>query len=93
MYDMNDFLLHHAEQADYDKWLNTFKQIVVYKKMSTRWQVLGTLVFDFNVTENRFGGVSMFIPLERYNHTTYTSNEDIKKMAWYQAVGWSELGW
>lgn len=93
MYDMNDFLLHHAEQADYDKWLNTFKQIVVYKKMSTRWQVLGTLVFDFNVTEDRFGGVSMFIPLERYNHTTYNYNEDIKKMAWYQAVGWSELGW
>ena len=93
MYDMNDFLLRHAEQTDYDKWLNAFKQVVVYKKMSPRWQVLGTLVFDFEVTEERFGGVSMFVPLERYNDTYFKYNEDIKEMGWYQAVGWSELGW
>ncbi len=93
MYDMNDFLLRHAEQADYDKWLKSFNQTVIYKKMSTRWQVLGTLVFDFEVTEERFGGISMFVPLERYNNTYFKYNEGIKKMAWYQAVGWSELGW
>ena len=93
MYDMNDFLLRHADPTDYQDWLNTFKQVIAYKKMSTRWQVLGTLVFDFEVTEERFGGISMFIPLERYNDTYFKYNEGIKKMAWYHAVGWSELGW
>ena len=93
MYDMNDFLLRHAEQEDYQQWLKAFNQAVVYKKMSTKWQVSGTLVFDFEVTEERFGGVSMFIPLERYAHTSIKYNEGIKKTAWYHAVGWSELGW
>lgn len=93
MYDMNDFLLRHANETSYKEWQKALNNAVVYKKMSTRWQVLGTLVFDFEVTEERFGGVSMFIPLERYAHTSIKYNEGIKKMAWYQAVGWSELGW
>lgn len=93
MYDMNDFLLRHADDTDYMGWKKVFDQVVVYKKMSTKWQVLGTLVFDFDVTEKRFGGISMFIPLERYQDTYFKYNDDIKKMAWYHAVGWSELGW
>lgn len=93
MYDMNDFLLRHANETSYKEWQKALNNAVVYKKMSARWQVLGTLVFDFEVTEERFGGVSMFIPLERYAHTSIKYNEGIKKMAWYQAVGWSELDW
>ena len=93
MYDMNDFLLRHAEQEDYQQWSKAFNQAVVYKKMSTKWQVSGTLIFDFEVTEERFGGVSMFVPLERYDHTLLKYNEGIKKTAWYHAVGWSELVW
>lgn len=63
MYDMNDFLLRHANETSYKEWQKALNNAVVYKKMSARWQVLGTLVFDFEVTEERFGGVSMFIPL------------------------------
>lgn len=93
MYDMNDFLLRHAETSSYQQWLKVLKQVIVYKKISTKWQVLGTLDFDFEVTEERFGGISMFVPLERYEDTLIKYNEGIKKMAWYQAIGWSELGW
>lgn len=93
MYDMNDFLLRHADEQDYKNWLKAFNEAVVYKKMSERWQVMGTLYFDFEVTEERFGGVSMFIPLKRYQETLLKYNELIPKMAWYHAVGWSELGW
>ena len=62
--------------------------------MSKKWEVQGGLDFDFGeITEERFGGVSMFIPLERYENTMLKYNTLIKQTAWYQAVGWSELGW
>lgn len=93
LYDMNDFLLRHADELVYQQWLNTLNQAIVYKKFSERWQVAGTLVVDFEMTEERFGGISMFIPLERYQYTLIKYNETISKMAWYHAVGWSELDW
>jgi hypothetical protein len=94
MYDINDFLLRHAQEADYQEWLTAFNAAVVCKKMSKKWEVQGGLDFDFGeITEERFGGVSMFIPLERYENTMLKYNTLIKQTAWYQAVGWSELGW
>ena len=93
LYDMNDFLLRHAKEEDYQQWLKALNDVIVYKKFSARWQVVGTLVFDFEMTEERYGGISMFVPLERYNDTRIKYNELIDKMAWYHAVGWAELGW
>ena len=98
MYDMQDFVLRHAEPSDFQKWLNIYNQVVVYKKLSKHWQWHAynsyTLYADFGeITEERFGGVSMFIPLERYENTKLKYNTLIKQTAWYQAVGWSELGW
>lgn len=98
MYDMNDFLLRHAQTADYQKWFNAFNQAVVYKKRSDHWQWHGNISYtqyaDFKVTEERYGGVSMFVPLPRYEETYLKYNELIPKTAWYHAV-WSdvELGW
>ena len=90
---MNDFLLRHAEETAYEQWHNALNQTIAYKKFSAKWQLAGTLYPDYEVTEERFGGISMFIPLERYNDTRIKYNELIDKMAWYHAVGWSELGW
>ena len=93
MYDTNDFLLRHANKEEYMEWKRTLDAVLVANKKSTKWETQGTLEWDFTITEERFGGISMFIPLERYNNTYFKYNEGIKKMAWYQAVGWSELGW
>lgn len=93
LYDMNDFLLRHAKEADYQQWRKALNDVIAYKKFSARWQVAGTLVFDFEMTEERYGGISMFIPLERYENSRLKYNETISQMAWYHAVGWSELGW
>lgn len=93
MYDMNDFMLRHTDKEDYEMWKKTLDDAIAYKKYSAKWQVAGTLIVDFEMTEERFGGISMFIPLERYNDTRIKYNELIDKMAWYHAVGWSELGW
>ena len=93
MYDMNDFLLRHADETEYQEWEQAFDAVFVTNKMSKKWETQGTIDWDFEVTEERFGGMSMLIPLERYNNTLLKYNELIKKMGWYQAVGWSELGW
>ena len=93
MYDMNDFILRHASTSDYEEWKTAFDATVMYRKTSTKWETQNTLDWDFEVTTERFGGMSMFIPLQRYENTLLKYNDLIKKTGWYYAVGWSELGW
>ena len=56
----------------------------------------GTVNFsDFTVTDEKMGCVNMFFPLNKYNDTSclHSYNTDIKQMQWYQAVGWSAVGY
>lgn len=96
MYDMNDVVsraLEYDNEAGYKDWRNVFDQTIVYSKMSTAWHANCVDFQDFDVTSERFGGISMFFPLEKYNEVSHLYNQAIKQMAWYQAVGWSSLGW
>lgn len=94
MYDINDFMIRHSpSETEYMEWKHAFDAILVANKKSMKWETQGTLDWDFTPTEERFGGMSMLIPLARYDNTLLKYNELIKKMGWYQAVGWSELGW
>lgn len=102
LYDMNDIIRWATanDEAAYSAWKDAFDQTVIYKRMSTFWHANylqydfdNKYFYDFTVTEEAFGGVSMFFPLEKYNNGTTHYNEDIKKMGWYYAMGWSELGW
>lgn len=92
-YDMNDFILKYAATDDYTTWKKSFDKAVVYKLMATRWMtnVSWTSYYtDFLVTEEKYGGVSMFVPQWRYQTKI---NDEIKQMAWYSAAGLEELGW
>ena len=101
MFDMNDVVLKALEGQDslYNVWKGAFDQAVVYKKNSTFWHANSINFSDFRIystTENdrRQGVVSMFFPLSHYNTRAYYNyNTLIKQMQWYQAVGWSEVGW
>ena len=102
-YDMNDIILWGLTNANmteaYGTWRAAFDQAVVYSKMSTFWhaqyleQKSDKTYKDFTVTSENYGGVSMFFPLTKYDNSSFKHNENIKKMSWYYAVGWSELGW
>ena len=100
LFDMNDVVLAALEEQDslYNVWKKAFDQAVVYKKNSNYWHANSIIMSDFMIdstTENarRQGVVSMFFPLTHYSQAYYNYNTLIKQMKWYQAVGWSEVGW
>ena len=101
LFDMQDFMLSHAPEHVYTEWKRTFDKAVVYKKMAEVWLAnhipyldkSETMFRDFNVTAERYGGVSMFVPQNRYTTFIQRQNERIKKMEWYSAAGLSQLGW
>ena len=95
--DANDFILRFASTETYDTWKQALDNAVVYKKMATRWMTNASWTFnysDFEMTEERYGGVSMFVPQDGVNNATHQLyNDDIKKTSWYHATNQSSLGW
>jgi hypothetical protein len=103
LYDMNDVIRTAigADAPEYKQWKEVFDQTVIYSKLSAKWYNKCIVLSDFSDGttfkhgNESFGGMSMFFPLEKYNNSgmSHAYNETIKKLAWYYAVGWSELGW
>ena len=92
-YDMNDFILRYASESDYATWKQAFDRAVIYKKMSSRWMTNVTWFYyynDFTVTEEKYGGISMFVPQWYYQNSI---NDKIKKLGWYYASGYADVNW
>ena len=92
-YDMNDFMLKFASPETYAAWKQAFDRAVIYKKMSTMWMTnvsWGAYYTDFDVTEEKYGGISMFVPQYYY---IFSTNSRIKQLGWYYAAGMPDLGW
>lgn len=70
--DMNDFFLRYADSDVYKEWKQAFDKAVVYKTMTPVWMANFVCYTDrtesaflhFEVTEERYGGVSMYVPIE-----------------------------
>ncbi len=94
MYDMNDIMLHNADSTAYSKWKEAFDRAVVYKKNAKNgWMTNGMVPYDNfkNLTDERYGGISMFVPQTIPYQTPY--QEYITHLSWYYAAGLYELGW
>jgi Clostripain family. len=96
-HDVNDFILRYAQPEDYTVWKKALDAAVIYKKMADRWVTNVTWTYnysDFEMTEARYGGISMFVPLDPNKRGGYRQyNEDYRKTAWYHATGMNSLGW
>lgn len=94
MYDMNDMIRAALANAPekFDAWKTAFRQAVIYAEISKKWHANSVNFNDFTVTEEKFGGMSMFFPLAKYAKASHDYNNDIKKMEWYQAIGWNTVG-
>lgn len=87
MYDMNDIIRTNVSEASYIQWKEALERTVVYRKSSSKWDTNGYVNFwDFTVTEEKYGGISMFIPMEKYDAAGLDLNIKIKQMQWWDKV-------
>lgn len=96
LYDMNDFLLQNAPANDYGQWKQALDKAVIYKKNADGWVSNGHVNFnDFTSTDEKYGGMSMYIPRTFYDLYAYSDNYNstYNKMQWYWTVGWNSYGW
>jgi len=95
MYDMYG-MVNAALEAypdEFWQWQDAFYDAVVYTETSTLWHANTVDFSDFEVTADTYGGISMFFPMDKYQRAYNKYNEGIKQLQWYQAVGWSAVGW
>lgn len=94
-FDAGDFIRTYAPEA-YPNWKQALDKAVIMKRMATMWKTdkpWDIHYSDFEMTEERYSGVSMFVPREPsgFNYSHY--NTDIQKLAWYYAAGLKDIGW
>ena len=96
MPDANDLIWTNIGDNDtYKRWKDALDKAVIYKAGSSRWTTDFPIYFDFDANGERYGGISMFIPLPDYeNLPTYNNgtyhydyNRIISQMKWYHAAG------
>ena len=93
-YDAGDFFRSQLSESDYQLWKQALDEAVVEKRFAKQWRTCMTWHYtysDFEMTEERYHGVSMYIPQDpntEYGQYYAQNNEDIKQLKWYQSVGW-----
>ena len=88
-YDAGDFFLAHAPQDAYQQWKQSLDQAVVEHRNATIWSTdkpWSMKYSDFTVTDQKMHGVSMFVKQNPAKGNYAKWNEDIKKMAWWNAI-------
>ena len=113
-FDMQDFMMHYATTDQFVEWKKAFDNAVVYRKMATEWLANHVVYLrsnysggfkDFTVTEERYGGMGMYVPQEASSVNIFdyppmkltfsidALNTNIRKMQWYADAGLAEVGW
>ena len=93
-YDAGDFFRTQLSECDYQRWKQALDEVVVEKRFAKKWRTCMTwrcTYSDFEMTEEKYHGVSMYIPQDantEYGRYYARNNEDIKQLKWYQTVGW-----
>ena len=98
MYDMCSLMKKNLDENNFTQWEKALNQAVPHRRFSLYW-LTSKLEFDVfkqfgqtNFSEDNYGGISMFVPQPGYNFSkNYDYNNDIKKMEWYDAIGWSRF--
>lgn len=99
LFDMNDFMLRFANEEVYNSWKEVFDKAVIYKTYVSRWRANFVSFADFTMSEERYGGVNMYVPQDPANVSLNAreyvekQNQTIDRMQWYKAAGLNALGW
>jgi hypothetical protein len=93
-YDAGDFFRSQLPESDYQQWKQALDEVVIEKRLAKQWRTCmswSNIYSDFEMTEEKYHGVSMYIPQDpntEYGKYYARNNEDIKQLEWYQTVGW-----
>jgi hypothetical protein len=93
-YDAGDFFRSQLSESDYQQWEQVLDQTVIEKRFAKQWRTCMTwryIYSDFEMTEEKYHGVSMYIPQDPTTASGQYSaknNEDIKLLKWYESVDW-----
>ena len=88
MYDMQDIFMKNVPSDAYYNWKKALDDAVIYKKPSGHWMTSYTWTDDFSVTDDNYGGMSMFFPMSQYEGMSmFDPNNRISSMKWYKAAG------
>lgn len=93
-YDAGDFMHTYAPADVYQQWRQALDKAVVERRMATRWateKCWEKKYADFEVTAEKFHGVSMYVPQDPSRGDNAQFNEDIKSFEWYKATELSIL--
>jgi hypothetical protein len=95
--DMNDFIMRYASEDEYKAWKRVFDEAVIYKTFAPKWRANYVKWSDFEVTEERYGGVNMYVPQDPAtiikNIRAQQQAKTISRTQWYEAAGYEALGW
>ena len=88
MYDIRSIMKRNVATNHYTQWEKALDAAVIYKKRCNKWITSYQWTDDFTVTDDNYGGMSMYFPMEKMDGMPYYDcNENIKKMQWYEAAG------
>lgn len=85
-FDAGEFIGRYASESDYQQWKQSLDKAVILKRIGYKWDTYHVWRYaydDFEMTDAKFHGVSMFIPQDPAKSQYAKYNEDIKKMEWY----------
>lgn len=91
-YDAGDFIRHFATPEEYQQWKQVLDQAVIEKYIAYSWLTVKDwqkFYTDFEVTEDNYHGVSMFVPQDctaKHGELYEKFNKDITQMQWLSAV-------
>ena len=88
-YDAGDFVKKFTTEAEYKQWKEVFDRVFTDKVFSPKWTTnksWSTFYSAFEMTEEKYHGVSMFVPQNPNLGYYGRYNEDIKLYGWYRVT-------
>ena len=93
-FDMRTTMRRLLSDEDYATWMTAFEEAVPLHSLSyTNSWFANYCSFPIVLDPDCYGGVSMFVPMTKYDNEGCTWNTDFQKTSWYEATGWDATGW
>lgn len=90
-FDMNGIMHSYLSMEEYDTWHAVLEEAVPFRNATPQWLTSFTAVDNRVQDLSLYGGITMFIPNEKY--ISPDLNKALHAYKWYKAAGWDTTGW